>query len=105
MNAITKVRVSLLGLGFGVALLLAPSAFAQAESNPDHFTESGVEVGPGGNTALPTSHASVQKPAQKSAKSVVATAPVAQKSPAAPVHVAVAVADKNRPAVATTPKR
>jgi hypothetical protein len=105
VKGMTKVRVSLLGLGFGVALLVAPSAFAQAESNPDHFTETGVEVGPGGNTAISSPHAAVQKPAQKSAKSAVAPAAVAERSPAAPVHVALAVADKNRPAVASAPKR
>jgi hypothetical protein len=105
VKGMTKVRVSLLGLGFGVALLFAPSAFAQAESNPDHFTETGVEVGPGGNTALSSPHAAVQKPAQMSANSVVVPAAVAERSPKATVHVAVAVADKNRPAVAAAPKR
>ena len=101
MKAMTKVRASLLGLGFGVALLVAPSAFAQAEPNPDHFTETGVEVGPGGNTAVPSPHAK----AQKSGKSVAAPVSQTGKSSAAPVHVAVAVADKNRPAVAAAPKR
>jgi hypothetical protein len=102
VNVITKVRVSLLGLVFGAALVFAPSAHAQAESNPDHFTETGVEVGPGGNV-MPAAHASTANRA-KNVKPV-AHAAAQTNSSATPVHVAMAVADKNRSAVPTEPKR
>jgi hypothetical protein len=92
-----------MSLGFGVGLLFAPSAHAQAESSPDHFTETGVEVGPGGNSAATVAHSAVLKPAQTAKPAVAKSA--AAKSNAAPVQVAVAVADRNRPAVTPAPKR
>ncbi|HUK52772.1 MAG TPA: hypothetical protein VL099_05720 [Candidatus Binatia bacterium] len=103
MSGMMKVRLSLVSFGFGLALALAPAAHAQAESSPDHFTETGVEVGPGGTVSQSASHSVAPKTAQH-AKS--AAAPVAREnSSAAPVHVAVAVADKNRPAPVRAPKR
>lgn len=101
VNGIMKLRVSLLSLGFGAVLALAPSAHAQAESNPDHFTETGVESASGGYTAQSATNAVAPARAKNSKPAVsVAHADV----PAAPVHVAVAVADKNRPALRNTPK-
>jgi len=95
----TKVRVSFLGLGFGMALLLAPSAHAQ-EFCPDHFTETGVEPGCAArNIAQPTAHATRAKQAR------VAASAAKVNSEAGAVRVAVAVADKNRPAIAQAPKR
>ena len=101
MNRITKVRVSLLSFGFGVALLFAPSAHAQAESTPDHFTEVGVEIGPGGNTTQTAAHAAVPKQA-KNAKTVAV--PAANAHPSA-TPALVAVADKKRSSVTPAPKR
>ena len=100
VKGITKVRVSLLSFGFGVALLFAPSAHAQAETVPDHFTETGVEVGPGGSVTQSASHASAPKQAKP-----VAHPAVQASTSAAPVHVAAAVADRNRAAVAPNPKQ
>jgi hypothetical protein len=103
VKGITKVLVSLFGLAFGVALLFAPSAHAQAESNPDHFTATGYELGPGGSSTQSAEHASAPKQA-KNVKPVAQPAAQASSS-AAPVHVAMAVADKNRPAIAPNPKQ
>lgn len=101
MNGMTKLRVSFLGLGFGVALMLAPAALAQADANPDHFTATGVELGPGGNVSRSAAPAATPKQASKP-KPVAVSAAQVNSSPA-PVHVA--VADKNRQPVATEPKR
>ena len=100
MNGMTKLRVCVMSVGFGVALMFAPSAHAQAESSPDHFTETGVEIGPGGNVPQYGAHAS----AKQQAKPVTHAAAPAR-STAAPVHVAMVVADKKRPAVVTSQKR
>jgi len=103
MNGMTKLRVCLAGLGLGVALLIAPAAHAQAETNPDHFTETGVEVGPGGSVAQSHSNAAVTKRGQKEQKAVHANAsakPAAQR-----LTVAAAVADKSRRPAAVEPKR
>lgn len=103
MDGMTKFRVCLVGLGFGMALLIAPAAHAQADSNPDHFTETGVEIGPGGSAVQSSSHVTAAKHAQKAQKSAQANA--SAKSSAAHVTVATVVADKNRRPVAVEPKR
>ena len=99
MNGIMKVRLSFLSLGFGVALLFAPSAHAQAETNPDHFTETGVELD--GNVTRTAVHTAALREAKKPEVASAAQ----QHSAAAPVHVALAVADRNRPAINPAPKR
>ena len=101
MNAHTKIRVSLAGLGFGLAMLFAPSVHAQAESIPDHFTETGVEIGPGGSVAPSAARSSVSRQVKKAAP--VATSVASANTTAPPVHVA--VADKNRLAIPAAPKR
>lgn len=103
VNGMTKLRVCLVGLGFGVALLIAPAAHAQAESSPDHFTETGVEIGPGGSVTQSSSHVTASKRAQKTQKAAQAEA--SAKSSAAHVTVAAAVADRNRRLTPAEPKR
>jgi len=100
MLGMTKLRVSLASLGFGVALLFAPSAHAQAESIPDHFTETGVEIGPGGSVAQAVARPAVMKQASKPKPAALTAAQTG--SSAAPVQVA--VVDKNRAALAPTQK-
>jgi hypothetical protein len=100
MNGTMKLRVSLASLGFGVALLFAPSAYAQAESIPDHFTETGVEMGPGGSMPQNVARPATTKQASKPKPAAVTAAQTG--SSAAPVHVA--VVDKNRAVVAPTSK-
>ena len=104
MNAMMKVRVSLASFGFAVALMFAPSAHAQAESSPDHFTETGVEIGPGGQVAVTHASASTAQTHTQAAKPATAQANHSNTG-AQPVQVAMAVADKNRAAVATAPKQ
>jgi hypothetical protein len=108
VDATMRLRVSLASAGFAVALMFAPSAHAQAESSPDHFTESGVEIGPGGQVATAThaSRASVATAQAHTQSAKPATAQANHANPAAqPVQVAMTVADKNRPVVAGTPKQ
>jgi hypothetical protein len=85
-----------------MALAFAPAVYAQAESNPDHFTETGVEVGPGGYAMQSGRQAAAQKQAKNVKRAEVAAVP---SNSGAPVHVALAVADKNRPAAVRAPKR
>jgi len=101
VNGMTKLRVCFLGLGFGVALMLAPAALAQADAIPDHFTATGVEMGPGGNGSWTAARATTPKQAS-TPKPVAMSAAHVNSSPA-PLHVA--VADKNRAAIVTEPKR
>jgi len=103
MNGMTKLRVCLVGLGFGVALLIAPAAHAQADSNPDHFTETGVEVGAGGDVAQSHLHATAMNHGQKDQKSVHTN--TSEKPSARRLTVAAAVADRNRRQAAVEPKR
>jgi len=99
VNGMTKVRLSFLSLGFGVALLFAPSARAQ-ESCPDHFTETGVELGcPGRNVAQPAAQATQAKQTKSAAASADR-----QNHPIAKARL-VLVADKNRQASTPAPKR
>lgn len=105
MNASMKARVYLFGFGLGAALLVAPSAFAQADASPDHFSETSVEAGPGGTKGQAAAQPVASSHAQKSAKPAVAQAAAPASHSAAPVHVAVAVADRNRPAIVHTPKQ
>jgi hypothetical protein len=99
VSGMMKLRVSVLTLGFGVALLFAPSARAQ-ETCPDHFTETGVEPGcPGTHVAA---HATEAKPTKNAKPAASADH---QNRSAAPVNVAVAVVDKKQPAVTPAPKR
>jgi len=103
VSKMTNFRVTVLSVGFGVALMCAPAARAQ-ESCPDHFTENGVELGcPGNSAAQPASHATQAKQT-KSAKPVLASAAHVHAT-SAPVHTADASADKNRTVVAVVPKQ
>lgn len=103
MNGMTRFRVCLVGLGFGVVLMFAPSAHAQAESSPDHFTETGVEIGPGGSMAQSSPHAATLNRTQKAPGVAHAQAPA--KTSTAQVTVAAAVADKNRRLAPAAPKK
>jgi len=105
VNAFTGARVYMLGLGLGAMFLLAPAARAQADMSPDHFSETGVEYGPGGATGQAAAHPVAVSHTQKSAKPSNAQAASPASRSAAPVKVAVAVADRKRSATLNTPKR
>jgi len=104
MNGMMKLRVSLASLGFGVALMFAPAAHAQAESSPDHFTETGVEVGPGGTVHQQAAQAHTSTAKTTAAKPAVAQAKHEHAS-VQPVQVAMAVPNKHRPVIAAAQKQ
>jgi len=105
MNALMKARVYLCGFSLGAALLLAPAAFAQADSSPDHFIETSVELSSGSTAGQVAAHPVAVSHMQKSAKPAKAQAAATASRSAEPVNVAAAVADRKRPATLHSPKR
>lgn len=96
-------RGALVSLGLATTLLFAPAARAQ-ESCPDHFTETGVELGCPSPTVAKHSAPVAESKQAKHAKPVVASAAPAS-STAAPAHNSQPAADKNRTIVAVVPKQ